>query len=127
MRAMTLVGLTTVLLGAGGCVSGRLPAPASTQFGRAEGIVRVVNGTTDAYRMALVSNGTVFELGTVPAQESRDFAVTARILRDHSQFFLVALTRAQSGRRESEQFPLDRGNTIRWVLDAGLGRAVSVG
>ena len=76
--------------------------------------------------MALVASGTVFELGTVPAQETRDFGVTVRMLRDHSQFTIVALTRAQSGRRESEQFPLERGNTVRWVLDAGLSRTVSV-
>jgi hypothetical protein len=118
--------VVTALLSAGACITGRLPDPPSGLFAAPEAVVRVVNGTTQAYRMSLVADLSVFELGTVSALDARDFTLTRQNLLGHSQFHLVAITRELSERRESEQFVLERGNTVRWILDATFSRVVNV-
>lgn len=88
--------------------------------------IHIVNVTRREYRVSLAFGASSRVLGTVPALDARDFVIARRSVLGRDEFYLVALARDGTLRRESEHFPLSNVSAVDWILDPTLTRAVKV-
>ena len=79
------------------------------------------------YRMFFVAGNTRRTLGSVPAQEKREFQLPRLTDATYDGVYLVAMPRDGRGdSRVSLEFRAEEGRTATWTLDATFLRTVII-